>query len=202
MFVVKLLGYEIRTYRGDVMAIYDPENYENLLAEAGAFHGDICGGIRTGTRMTMCGMRLLGIDDPKGEDSKKLLVFVEIDRCVTDAIMALTGCRPGRRSMKVKDYGKMAATFVNLESGKAVRIVSARKRDVEVNHATASDEELFRITPVTVSLKPEDLPGKPVRDCLCDCCGETVLDGREIASAGKTCCRPCFESADYYSIHV
>jgi len=181
------------------MAIYDPENYEKLLAEAGEFHGDICGGIRTGTRMTMCGLRLLGIGDPKGADGKKLLVFVEIDRCATDAIMALTGCRPGKRSMKVKDYGKMAATFINLESGKAVRIASARKKEEEFDHAKASDEELFNITMVSVPLKPEDLPGKPVRACQCARCGETVLDGREIESAGETLCRPCFENANYYT---
>ena len=180
------------------MAIYDLENYEKLLAEAGEFHGDICGGIRTGTRMTMCGLRLLGIDDPKGKDRKKLLVFVEIDRCATDAIMALTGCRPGRRSMKVKDYGKMAATFINLESGKAVRVVSAKNKDKNADPAKASDEELFRIMSVNVSLKPEDLPGKPVRDCQCARCGETVLDGREIEAAGKTLCRPCFENTNYY----
>ena len=180
------------------MAIYDLENYEKLLAEAGEFHGDICGSIRTGTRMTMCGLRLLGIGDPKGEDRKKLLVFVEIDRCATDAIMALTGCRPGKRNMKVKDYGKMAATFINLESGKAVRITSARKKDENVDHATASDEELFRITPVNVPLKPEDLPGKPVRDCLCARCGETVLDGREVEARGEKLCLPCFENTNYY----
>ena len=180
------------------MAIFDLENYEKLLAEAGEFHGDICGGIRTGTRMTMCGLRLLGINDPKGEDRKNLLVFVEIDRCATDAIMALTGCRPGKRSMKVKDYGKMAATFINLESGKAFRIVSARKKDENVDHATAADEDLFCITPVIVPLKPEDLPGKPVCECLCARCGETVLDGREAEAAGKKLCRPCFENANYY----
>jgi len=141
------------------MAIYDLDNYEKLLAEAGEFHGDICGGIRTGTRMTMCGLRLLGIDDPKGKDRKKLLVFVEIDRCATDAIMALTGCRPGKRSMKVKDYGKMAATFIDMESGKAVRVASSRKKGEDVDHATAVDEDLFNITLVNVPLKPEDLPG-------------------------------------------
>jgi len=180
------------------MAIYDFENYEKLLAEAGEFHGDICSGIRTGTRMTMCGLRFLGIGDPKGKDRKRLLVFVEIDRCATDAIMALTGCRPGKRSMKIKDYGKMAATFIDIESGKAVRVVSAREKGKEIDRDTAADEELFSITPVTVPLKPEDLPGKPLRDSLCAHCGETVLDGREVEAAGETFCRPCFENANYY----
>ena len=180
------------------MAIYDLENYEKLLAEAGAFHGDICGGIRTGTRMAMCGLRHLGIFDPKGADGKKLLVFVEIDRCATDAIMALTGCRPGKRSMKVMDYGKMAATFINLESGKAVRVASIKKKGEDIDLAKVPDEALFKVTPVNVPLKPEDLPGKPLRDCRCARCGENVLDGREIESGGEKFCRPCFEGATYY----
>jgi len=180
------------------MAIYDLENYEKLLAEAGEFHGDICGGIRTGTRMVMCGLRHLGIEDLSGGNRKKLLVFVEIDRCATDAIMALTGCRPGKRTMKIKDYGKMAATFINMESGKAVRVASARKKGTDVDHASAADEELFSVTMVNVPLKPEDLPGKPLRECQCARCGETVLDGREIEAAGETLCRPCFENANYY----
>jgi len=180
------------------MAIYDLENYEKLIAEAGAFHGDICGGIKTGTRMTMCGLRLLGIEDLKGENRKKLLVFVEIDRCATDAIMALTGCRPGKRTMKIRDYGKMAATFIDIESGKAVRVASVRKKGNDVDYAKAADEELFHITMVNVPLKPEDLPGKPLRECRCARCGEIVLDGREVEAAGETLCRPCFENANYY----
>src|SRR5271157_5093235 len=104
------------------MAELDLKNYERLLAEAGRFHGDICPGIQIGTRMTMCGLQRLGLADPLGADRKKLMVFVEIDRCATDAIMALTGCRPGKRTMKIRDYGKMAATFINLESAKAVRV--------------------------------------------------------------------------------
>src|SRR5512136_2320576 len=140
------------------MNISDLSNYETLLSEAGQFHGDICAGIQIGTRMTMSGLKRIGISDPKGADRKKLMVFVEIDRCTTDAIMALTGCRPGKRTMKIRDYGKMAATFINLESGKAVRVVTrmsnkpsdgnaGEKRDF----AGTPEEELFSITDVEVS---------------------------------------------------
>ena len=188
------------------MAIYDLDNYENLLAEAGAFHGDICGGIRIGVRMTMCGLRHLEIGDPKGEDRRKLLVFVEIDRCATDAIMSITGCRPGKRTMKVKDYGKMAATFVNLESGKAIRVVPTganRKESADGKEADLSkmtDEELFHVRFVEVPLKPEDLPGKPVRRAQCARCGEDILDGREVEMDGKSLCGPCSEQKNYYHI--
>lgn len=182
------------------------DQYKALLAEAGEFHGDICAGIEIGTRMTMCGLRKLGIVDPKGADRKKLMVFVEIDRCATDAIMALTGCRPGKRTMKVLDYGKMAATFINLESQKAVRVALKRKKEAgeenvnNANPANLSDDELFSITFVEVALRPEDMPGKPLRRCRCARCGENIMDGREFEEQGKTLCKPCFERKNYYHV--
>jgi formylmethanofuran dehydrogenase subunit E len=185
------------------MNIGDLNNYEMFLSEAGKFHGDICPGIQIGTRMTMCGLRNIGISDPKGADKKKLMVFVEIDRCATDAIMALTGCRPGKRTMKVRDYGKMAATFINLESGKAVRVATAIAKkesgnDALPDFARVVDEELFSVTPVEVPLRPEDLPGKPLRRLPCANCGEIVMDGREVEIAGRTLCKPCSEGNRYY----
>ncbi|MDD2853014.1 MAG: FmdE family protein [Desulfuromonadaceae bacterium] len=179
------------------------ENYSTLLEEAVLFHGHVCGGIESGTRMAISGLQRIGISDPKGTDRKKLIVFVEIDRCATDAIMSVTGCRPGKRTMKIMDYGKMAATFFNLESGKAVRLVSkARKNSDDTgempNYAAATDEELFSITEVEVQLRPEDLPGSPVRTALCDSCGEKILDGRETVHQGKTVCKPCLTNIRYY----
>jgi formylmethanofuran dehydrogenase subunit E len=182
-------------------------DYETLVAEAGNFHGDICAGISIGTRMTMCGLKRIGISDPKGADRKKLMVFVEIDRCTTDAIMALTGCKPGKRTMKIRDYGKMAATFINLESGKAVRVVTRMNKkkagDVDAqksDFAGAPEEELFSITNVEVTLRPEDMPGKPLRTVPCGGCGEKIMDGREIEHQGKSLCKPCFEKTDYYRV--
>lgn len=176
--------------------------YTRLLEEAGRFHGDACRGIEIGTRMTMAGLREIGIDDPKGRDRKDLVVFAEIDRCATDAISALTGCRPGKRTMKVLDYGKMAATFVNLRTGRAVRIaMKEKRRDNEErlpDVASLPDEALFHITPVEVPLAPEDLPGPPVRVRTCARCGETVLDGREVEIDGTPLCRPCATHRNYY----
>ncbi len=184
------------------------EQYAALLAEAGQFHGDVCAGIEIGTRMTMCGLRKLGIADPKGADKKKLMVFVEIDRCATDAIMALTGCRPGKRTMKVLDYGKMAATFVHLDFKKAVRVALKRKNGKDEDgagapdFANAGDEDLFSITDVDVALRPEDMPGKPLRRCRCARCGENIMDAREMEQEGETLCKPCFERKSYYHIKV
>lgn len=184
----------------------DRDAYARLLEEAGRFHGDVCQGIAIGTRMTMVGLEAIGIADPKGADRKDLVVYVEIDRCATDAIMALTGCRPGKRTMKVLDYGKMAATFVNLKTGRAVRVATLAKsrdgdgnRSLERDIATMDPAELFSIMAVDVSLRPEDLPGLPVRAGRCDRCGETILDGREIEADGLTVCRPCFEGRAYYA---
>lgn len=176
-------------------------DYKMLVAEAGKFHGHVCNGIAIGTRMTMSGLRRIGISDPKGFDRKKLMVFVEIDRCATDAIMALTGCQPGKRTMKIRDYGKMAATFINLESGKAVRVVTRMKQrpsEGELDFGDMAESELFSISDVVVPLRPEDLPGMPLRRVVCERCGETVMDGRDVEGQGQTLCQPCRDAKDYY----
>jgi formylmethanofuran dehydrogenase subunit E len=179
-------------------------DYATLVAEAGKFHGGICAGISIGTRMTMSGLKGIGITDPKGDDRKKLIVFVEIDRCTTDAIMALTGCKPGKRTMKIRDYGKMAATFINLETGKAVRVATKRgkqKGDAGMpDFAAAPEEELFTITAVEVPLRPEDMPGKPLSRVPCVLCGESIMDGREVVRGGETLCKPCSANEDYYRV--
>lgn len=103
-------------------------DFETCLKEAQAFHGGACAGIIIGTRMAILGLQKIGITDPKGADKKDLIVYIEMDRCASDAISAVTGCRPRKRTMKIFDHGKMAATFVNLKTGKAVR-VRAKNRD-------------------------------------------------------------------------
>ena len=174
-------------------------HYTVLLDEAITFHGHVCGGIESGTRMAICGLQRIGISDPKGVDRKKLMVFVEIDRCATDAIMSVTGCRPGKRTMKIMDYGKMAATFINLESGKAVRVVSKPRKEGDMpDFSAVADDELFFITEVQVPLRPEDMPGRPVRTAQCDSCGEKILDGRETGHQGKILCKPCLTQSSYF----
>ncbi|MFH0976991.1 MAG: FmdE family protein [Spirochaetota bacterium] len=188
-------------------------NYDACLETARQFHGEVCGGIMIGTRMSIVGMKSVGILDPKGKDRKNLMIFVEIDRCATDAILAVTGCHPGKRTMKIMDYGKMAATFINLKTGKAVR-VAAKNRDgdkvitremMEKNphtpdyYSVKTDEELFDVHEVSVTLKPEDLPGRPVRSVVCSSCGERVMDAKELVKDDKTICRTCAGTTTYYS---
>ena len=187
--------------------------FEACIGEARAFHGDLCAGIVIGTRMAILGLTAIGIDDPKGAHKKDLIVYVEMDRCASDAILAVTGCHPGKRTMKILDHGKMAATFVNLKTGKAVRVKAKNKDGNRVvtreeieksphtqDYAMMPAEELFETMDVRVELKPEDLPGKPLRTVTCEKCGERVMDMREEQKDGKILCRPCASGRTYYDV--
>jgi len=189
---------------------------DDLLSECGRLHGHICAGQLLGVRMALLGCKLIGIEDPLGADRKKLLVWVEIDRCMTDALSAVTGARLGRRSMKFVDYGKVAATFLNTETGKAVRIVAlddsreladSRYPQIEnkkerqlLAYREASDIELFKIQNVSVKYGELDSPGHSRRRVKCSICGEGINDGKElIAEKGATLCVPC-GAGGYYRV--
>jgi len=170
--------------------------YEELAAKA---HGHLCAGQILGLRMALGGLRLLGIEDPTGVDRKRLVVFVEIDRCATDAISLVTGCRLGKRALKFRDFGKAAATFCDLASGRAVRLAareSARERASGPAEQLAAyrempDDELFTVQWVRVPMPPEDLPGFRAPRELCEACGESVSFRREVVRDGRTLCRAC-----------
>jgi formylmethanofuran dehydrogenase subunit E len=186
-----------------------------LLSESVKIHGHLCAGQVLGVRMSMLGMRRIGINDPKGKDRRSLLVFVEMDRCATDAVQSVTGCSLGHRTMKFLDYGKMAATFVNLATRKAVRVIAREEsRDKAKNlfpeitnkyaaqleaYKVMPDEDLFVIQDVHVELKPEDMPGKPLSRVICEECGEHVQDMREVRRGGKVLCLACAEGG-YYTV--
>ncbi len=190
-------------------------DFEKLLSESVKIHGHLCPGQVLGVRMSLLGLREIGIEDPKGKDRKNLLVFVEMDRCATDAVQSVTGCSLGHRTMKFLDYGKMAATFVNLKTGKALRVVAredSRKKamryfpEIENKYAAQleaykimSDEELFDIMNVEVKVKPEDMPGRPLRRIKCEMCGEYVQDMREVREHGRILCRACAHGGYYKS---
>lgn len=187
--------------------------FESLLDESARIHGHLCPGQVLGVRMSQLGLREIGITDPKGRDRKSLIVFVEMDRCATDAVQSVTGCSLGHRTMKFMDYGKMAATFVNLKTGKAIRVLAredaragaqALLPDIPDKHRAQleaykimPEEAIFAVQEVTITLRPEDMPGRPLRRVPCDACGEHVQDMREIERAGRTLCRPCAEGGYY-----
>lgn len=183
------------------------ESFEQLLEVSTRIHGHICAGQVIGVRMSMAGLEYIGISDPKGADRKKLYVLVEIDRCATDAIQSVTGCSLGKRSMRWMDFGIMAATFVNLETAKAIRITATEesrelskkycpeiedkyKRQLEAYKVMPLDE-LFDFQEVTVDIPACDMPGRPLGRVQCDKCGDWVQDLREVKSHGKNLCRAC-----------
>lgn len=191
--------------------------FEDLLKESVAQHGHLCAGQVIGVRMAMLGCKLVGIDDPKApEHKKKLITYVEIDRCATDAIGSVTGCRLGKRTLKYKDFGINAATFVNLDNGEAFRIVSTESsRDLAADYAPGAkttkeqqlegykkmpDNLLFDVQRVGVTLPEWEMPGPPRRHAICDQCGQMVRDGKEIRSEGITRCRPCSQECYFYPI--
>ena len=176
------------------------ESFEDLLKQAEAAHGHMCAGQILGVRMSLLACRRLEVNDPRGADRKKLVSFVEIDRCATDAIGLVTGCRLGKRALKFRDWGKMAATFVNLAMGRAIRIVAlensrelARQRFPHIEskgqqqmlaYRELADEELFREQWVTVELPPRELPGYKGERVTCAECGEGVNFDRFVERAG------------------
>jgi formylmethanofuran dehydrogenase subunit E len=189
------------------------ETLDEFLVRAEQSHGHMCAGQVLGVRMAMLGCREVGANDPLGADKKKLLVFVEIDRCAADAINTVTGCRLGKRTLKYYDYGKLAATFLNTKSGEAVRVVArdssrdaadAAFPDIENKYARQlnaykllPDDELFTVERVKISVALEDQPGRPVSRVICEQCGEGVNDRREIVRDGRTLCRACADGGYY-----
>lgn len=191
---------------------------EELLKECERLHGHMCAGQLLGARMSVLGCRLINLDDPRGADRKKLIVWVEIDRCMADAVGAVTGVRLGKRSLKYFDYGKVAATFFNTATGEAVRVVAldesrsladARYPEIESKkerqfraYREASDDELFKVERVRVAYGEMDEPGRPKSRVRCARCGEGVNDGREVkADDGSSLCRPC-ALGGYYQLET
>src|SRR4051812_30733217 len=186
---------------------------DELLREAEVAHGHLCAGQVLGVRMAMLGLEKLGIDDPRGKDRKRLVTFVEIDRCATDAIGVVTGCRLGKRALKFRDWGKMAATFIDLQSGKAVRIAAkesskqkARELHPELDsknqqqmlaYREMPDSDLFDVQWVEVELPPEEFPGYKAERIVCEQCGEGISFNRQVHRDGKTLCRSCAGESYY-----
>lgn len=187
---------------------------DELLKECEILHGHICPGQVLGARMAMVGCEMIGVGDPRGADRKKLIVWVEVDRCMTDAVSAVTGVRLGRRSLKFLDYGKVAATFLNTDTGRAVRLaaldtsramadaryasVDSKKERQMLAYREASVAELFKIENVSVDFKETDAPGRPRTRVACEKCLEGINDGREIkGDGGEVLCRPCANGAYY-----
>ena len=189
-------------------------DFNALVAEAEVAHGHLCAGQILGVRMAMLGLQRLGIEDPKGADRKRLVTFVEIDRCATDAIAVVTGCRLGKRALKFRDWGKMAATFVDLGTGRAIRVAAkesskerARELYPEIEgknqqqmHAYRAmpDGELFTEQWVTVPIEAREMPGYKSGRIVCAECGEGINYDREVRRGGRILCQGCADPDGRY----
>jgi formylmethanofuran dehydrogenase subunit E len=184
------------------------KDLEALLQGAAKAHGHLCPGQVVGVRMAMMGCDLIGLDEPSQMPQiKKIIVYVEMDRCATDAISYVTGVKLGRRSLKFIDNGIMAATFVNLETGKAFRIISTetardlapvlmpgiqdpRQQQLEA-YKIMNTQDLFTVDEVRVDVPASDMPGPTRFKALCARCGIIVRDKKEILKNNEVLCRPC-----------
>lgn len=192
------------------------KSLDEYLREAEVAHGHLCAGQVLGVRMAMLGLQKLGIEDPRGKDRKRLVTFVEIDRCATDAVAVVTGCRLGKRALKFRDWGKVAATFVDVSNGRAYRIAAkesskglARSMHPEIENKNQQqmlayremkDEDLFDVQAVTVELPPEEFPGYKGERAVCARCREGINFRREVVRDGEVLCRSCAGEAYYRPI--
>lgn len=190
-------------------------NLEHNITKAARYHGHLCPGTVVGVRMSMLGLEKIKITDPMGSQRKDIMAFVENDRCNVDAIQSITGCKVSARALKLFDYGKVAATFLNLKTGKAVRVVCPeRTRELVDEYCPVEIEgkkeraiaaykkmpldKLFEVHEVKVAVREEDKPGHATYMVNCENCEETVSDHRECTKDGRTLCRAC-AGGGYYT---
>jgi len=181
---------------------------DSYLREAEQAHGHLCAGQVLGVRLAMLGLQKLGIDDARSnENRKRLITFVEIDRCATDAVAVVTGCRLGKRALKFRDWGKVAATFVDVQTGRAIRVaakessktlartlhpeIADKNQQQMLAYREIADDDLFTTQWVKVQLSPEEFPGYKGERIVCDSCGEGINFRREVRRDGKVLCRSC-----------
>ena len=190
-----------------------PLDLETLLQDAAVAHGHLCAGQVLGVRMAIYACQLLGVEEPRGRDRKRLVTFVEIDRCATDAIGVVTGCRLGKRALKFVDWGKMAAAFIDLQRAAGddvyggVRLAAressrdlARERFPSISdknqqqmraYRELSDDELFAVEQVEVALPANEFPGFKGGRVACAVCGEGINYRREVVRDGQVFCHGC-----------
>jgi formylmethanofuran dehydrogenase subunit E len=186
-------------------------SFDDLLAEAVRFHGHLCPGQVLGVRMALAGCREIGLERPR-RAGKALVVFVEIDRCATDAIQALTGVSLGKRTLKHVDYGKVAATFVNVVRGTAVRVLVRDDARMLVPDWAPGESDARQAQIAAYRLMPEDsllhcepvtvVPGwldRPRTRVACEVCGEGINYRREVVVNARVLCRPCAGDRYYRS---
>ncbi|MBC8335679.1 MAG: TraR/DksA C4-type zinc finger protein [Anaerolineales bacterium] len=186
---------------------------EYFLAESVSRHNSLCPRQVLGVRIGLAGAGALGIDVPR--EDKKLLVIVETDGCFVSGVEVVTGCAVRHRTLRVEDYGKVAATFVDVESGHAVRVaprldIRQRAKDYAPDekqrysamlkgYQRMPTESLLSVEKVSLSEPVESIVSRAGIRVNCSTCGEEIINERDIIMAGRTLCRPCAGSIYYKS---
>ncbi len=159
------------------------------------------------------GCQLLGLKEPPAQ--KRLLVITETDGCFADGLIAATECTVGHRTLRVEDFGKTAATFIDTQTGQAIRV--APSLDIRVKacayafnesrhyfaqmqaYQTMPDGEMFTFTSVSLNTSIEAIVSRPGMRVICDLCGEEIMNEREIKKGGLNLCVSC-AGKSYYSV--
>jgi len=191
------------------------QDLQLLLEISSRNHSHLCPRQILGARLGLAGMEALGFSEPPSK--KELLVIVETDGCFVDGLIAATGCTVGHRTLRVEDYGKTAATFVDARTGRAVRVapsldIRERAYDFaadEPRHYFAQmqayrvmpDEEMFTLQEVTLNIPVEQIISRPGQRVDCDVCGEEIMNEREVQQQGLTLCSACAQGGYYRPMH-
>ncbi|MBI5052412.1 MAG: TraR/DksA C4-type zinc finger protein [Chloroflexi bacterium] len=186
---------------------------DKILQTSAALHHHLCPRQVIGARMGLYAGHLLRLDLPQTD--KRLLTFIETDGCASDGVAVATNCWVGQRTMRVEDYGKVAATFVDTQTGEAIRLVpraDLRQRAHDLFAAARHNweaellgyqrlpaEEMFTVQPVTLNMPLEKIISRAGRKALCNVCGEEIMNERQILRAGLMLCRAC-AGESYYRV--
>ncbi len=190
--------------------ILDPK----LIGVCAAKHARLCPRQVLGLRIGLLGAKRLGLEAPRSD--KRLLTIVETDGCFADGVAAASGCSVGRRTMYIADYGKVAATFVDVQTGEGVRIAPRTGvREAAWSYVTGvptsrwhaqlegyqvmPDDELLRVQPVRLAFSLEALIGQAGKRVTCEACGEEIINQREVLREGQVMCRAC-AGHSYYAL--
>lgn len=188
--------------------------FEELLYQSAILHQHLCPRQVLGVRMGLAAGSWLGLPVPQTD--KRILTIVETDGCLIDGLAVATGCRVGRRTMRVLDFGKVAATFVDTRTGRAVRIVpgaSTRKQAKDyapeaqsrweaylLGYQRMPEAELLDMQEVALSVSLEKILSKDGYRVNCDHCGEEIINEREVIQNGLTLCRACAGKRYYHPV--
>jgi formylmethanofuran dehydrogenase subunit E len=188
-------------------------NLEEILCESASHHRHLCPRQVLGARMGLYAAELLGLELPRAD--KRLLVIAETDGCTVDGLIAATGCRVGSRTLRILDFGKVAATFTDTRAGTSIRILPARHarrlangyapqarnrwEAMLIGYQAMPAEELLVAQPVQLDAPLSQIISTPSKKTVCETCGEEIINGRELFDNGMILCHACAGKGYYHA---